>query len=575
MKIGKEKEVETKIHKKKNGKIHKKRDLKIDNKVMSTRTKNNVRTMRKVAESKIVDNIEGGENIEETFEATGMAIKPIKSIVNEGNRIRKKAKVSKLQKEVVGSRLRKRAVNKGKQLAKKSGRKAVKKISKKMAKDNGRKVAKESAKIATKAGTAVAGSVAGSVAGPEGTLIGMAAGEAAGMKIDNTFYKAEQRSRMMKFFMDKLKPNEEQNDSLFKLVGRMVRNKMTFLIKRMVSLLAPLITPILIIVIAATGIVFAVIAVLYNSPFALFLPPLESGDTIQSVTTQYVSEFNQEVQTLIDEHKDADKGRKVYVDYEGMNSEPSNYYDIMSVYMVNYGYENTATKMNETNKQNLKAVFDDMCKYTTENVTEKKGKKKTKYLEVRITLKTYTEMATEYQFDEDRTATLNQLMSAYITNNPSGGSQISGLQGSLTSQEINNITDKITNQTQKAVASFVLSKVGYPYSQPLRNSGKAFDCSSLAYYAWKSAGVDISFGGGTTAAAEAEGLKDKTVKEENMQPGDLIFYSYTTNGRYKNISHVGIYVGNGKMVEAVDEAHGVCLGNYHNGGLVMICRPGK
>lgn len=377
----------------------------------------------------------------------------------------------------------------------------------------------------------------------------------------------------MKFFMDKLKPNEEQNDSLFKLVGSMVRNKMTFMIKKEVSSLAPLITPILIIVIAATGIVFAVIAILYNSPFALFLPPLESGDTIQSVTTQYVSEFNQEVQTLIDEHKDADKGRKVYVDYEGMNSEPSNYYDIMSVYMVKYGYENTATKMNETNKQNLKAVFDDMCKYTTENVTEKKGKKKTKYLEVRITLKTYTEMAIEYQFDENRTATLNQLMSAYITNNPSGGSQISGLQGSLTPQEISNITDKISNPTQKAVASFVLSKVGYPYSQPLRNSGKAFDCSSLAYYAWKSAGVDISFGGGTTAAAEAEGLKDKTVKEKNLQPGDLIFYSYTTNGRYKNISHVGIYVGNGKMVEAVDEAHGVCLGDYHNGGLVIICRP--
>ena len=189
-------------------------------------------------------------------------------------------------------------------ITKRSGRKAVKKTSKKMAKDTSRKVAKESSKIATKAGTAVAGSVAG----PEGTLVGMAAGEAAEMKIDNTFYKAEQRSRMMKFFMDKLKPNEEQNDSLFKLVGSMVRNKMTFMIKKVVSLLAPLITPILIIVIAATGIVFAVIAILYNSPFALFLPPLESGDTIQSVTTQYVSEFNQEVQTLIDEHKDADKG---------------------------------------------------------------------------------------------------------------------------------------------------------------------------------------------------------------------------------------------------------------------------
>ena len=130
MKIDKEKEVETKIHKKRDGKIHKKRDVKIDCKAMSTRTKNNVRVMRKVAESKIIDNIEGGENIEETFETIEMAMKPLNGVANEGNRIRKKAKVSKLQKEVVGSRLRKRTVNKSKQLAKKSGKKAVKKTSK-------------------------------------------------------------------------------------------------------------------------------------------------------------------------------------------------------------------------------------------------------------------------------------------------------------------------------------------------------------------------------------------------------------------------------------------------------------
>lgn len=579
MKIDKEKEVETKIHKKQDGKIHKKRDAKIDNKSMSTKMKNNTRTMRKVAESKILNNIEGGENIEEAFEVTGIAISPLKSVANEGNRIRKKVSTTKLQKEVAGKRIRKKASAKGKELAKKSAKNAsknvAKKTSKKVAKDTTKEVTKEGTKLAVKTGT----TVAGSAAGPEGTLIGMAAGEAVGMKIENTFYRAEQKSRMMKYFMDKLKPGDEQNDSIFKLAGSLIKNKMAYMIKQVASLLAPLVVPILIVVMVATGIVFAILAVLYNSPFAIFLPPLESGDTIQTVTTQYVSEFNQEIQTLVDEHKDADEGRKVYVDYEGMNSEPSNYYDVMCVYMVKYGYENTATKMNETNKQNLKAVFDDMCRYTTENVTEKKGKKKKKYLEVRITLKSYTEMSEQYQFDEERQATLNQLMSACITSNPSGGqtggSQLSGLQGSLTPQEITSITDKITNPTQKTVASFVLSKVGYPYSQNLRNSGKAFDCSSLAYYAWKSAGVDIAFGGSTTAAAEAQGLKGKSVKEENLQPGDLIFYSYTTNGRYKNISHVGIYVGNGKMVEAVDEAHGVCLGNYHNGGLVMICRPGK
>lgn len=565
MKINKEQEVKTEIHKKKTGKIHKKNEAKIDNKSMTTRAKRSVNLAGIMAESTITENVEGGENIDGAFEATGIAIRAVKGAISEGNRIRKKVSTSKLQKEVAGKRIRKKASTKGKELAKKS----VKNTSRNVAKKTSKRVVKDT----TKEGTKLAVKIGTTAAGPEDTLIGMAAGEAVGMKIENTFYRAEQKSRMIKYFMDKLKPGEEQNDSIFKLVRSLIKNKMAYMIKQVASLLAPLVVPILVVVMVATGIVFPIIAVLYNSPFAIFLPPLESGDTIQTVTTQYVAEFNQEIQTLVDEHKDADEGRKVYVDYEGMNSEPSNYYDIMCVYMVKYGYKNTATKMNETNKQNLKAVFDDMCKYTTEKVTEKK------YLEVRITLKSYTEMSVEYQFDEERKETLNQLMSACITSNPSsgqtGGSQLSGLQGSLTPQEITSITDKITNPTQKAVASFVLSKVGYPYSQNLRNSGKAFDCSSLAYYAWKSAGIDIAFGGSTTVAAEAEGLKDKSVKEENLQPGDLIFYSYTTNGRYKNISHVGIYVGNGKMVEAVDEAHGVCLGNYHNGGLVMICRPGK
>ncbi len=54
--------------------------------------------------------------------------------------------------------------------------------------------------------------------------------------------------------------------------------------------------------------------------------------------------------------------------------------------------------------------------------------------------------------------------------------------------------------------------------------------------------MDISYGGATTAAAEAQGLDEagKTVSFDELQPGDLIFYSFTSNGRYKNISHVGI-----------------------------------
>lgn len=51
--------------------------------------------------------------------------------------------------------------------------------------------------------------------------------------------------------------------------------------------------------------------------------------------------------------------------------------------------------------------------------------------------------------------------------------------------------------------------------------------------------MDISHGGATTAAAEAQGLDEagKTVTYDQLQPGDLIFYSFTSNGRYMNISH--------------------------------------
>ena len=121
-----------------------------------------------------------------------------------------------------------------------------------------------------------------------------------------------------------------------------------------------------------------------------------------------------------------------------------------------------------------------------------------------------------------------------------------------------------------------MSKVGYPYSQTYRDSGDYYDCSSLAFYAWKYAGTNISHGGSNSAAAEAQGLDEagKTVSYEELQPGDLIFYSLLQNGRYRNISHVAIYVGNGKVVAALNESAGVVYGEFTNGGrIVLIGRP--
>ena len=105
-----------------------------------------------------------------------------------------------------------------------------------------------------------------------------------------------------------------------------------------------------------------------------------------------------------------------------------------------------------------------------------------------------------------------------------------------------------------------------------------YDCSSLCYRAWQSAGIDISYNGATTAAGMAEGFyqKGQTVTFSQLQPGDMLFYSRKSNGRFMNITHVARYVGNGMVVEARDEKHGVVYREASATGLnavVLIGHP--
>ena len=396
------------------------------------------------------------------------------------------------------------------------------------------------------------------------------------------------KSRKVAFFVEKLRSTGMTTSLNSENQKSGVSDIMKTVMIKIGAVLLPIVLLLFSIVAIATALVAVVIAVIYNSPFSIFFPPLENGDTVMTVTSQYVAEFNRDINTMVTEHKDCDIGKIVYVDYEGTSSAPSNYYDVMSVYMVKYGVGNTATVMNDTAKANLKTVFDDMCSYTTstgeEKITNESGKnEKKKVLYVNVTLKIYHQMETEYGMSDDEISMLNSLMSPEnlsslgIASGSTGTQNGGNKKSSLTQNEINEILNKITDEKAKTAVSFALSKVGYPYSQPLRNSGTHFDCSSLAYYAWNSAGISVMTDGSNTAASEAKWCSDNdcTVKEENLKPGDLIFYSYSNNGRYKNISHVGIYVGDGKMVEAVDEATGVVMQDYHNGGLVMIGRPDK
>ena len=80
-----------------------------------------------------------------------------------------------------------------------------------------------------------------------------------------------------------------------------------------------------------------------------------------------------------------------------------------------------------------------------------------------------------------------------------------------------------------------------------------FDCSGFVSYVFSKSGKPI---GRQTAA----GFYKKATKVSSPKAGDLVFFSNTYK---KGISHVGIYIGNGKMINASGSK--VNISSIHSG----------
>lgn len=392
------------------------------------------------------------------------------------------------------------------------------------------------------------------------------------------------RKRKIRQYVNQVAAENRKSETILKKVKEQTAKKLSLWIKS----IAPKVGGML----AAAALILAVVAlptlsmvtIIYNSPLAIFFPLVEEGDTVQSVIQTYEQEFHRTVEELASTHPGHDEGELVYVDYEGTGGAPSNLYDMIAVYMVKYGVGETATIVNDISRAWMKQVVDDMCTYTTSTRTEtypdgEGGSYTITILCVNVNLKSYRDMVPVYDFDENEIELLEIIMNPEnlaMLGADAGGAPGVTVQSLLTTAEIEAILQNVTNPTQRAACYFALSKVGYPYSQDYRDSGDYYDCSSLAFYAWKAAGKNISYQGLNSAASEAQGLEaaGKVVTYSEMQPGDLIFYSYEVNNRYKNISHVAIYIGNGKVVEAKGTNYGVIYGNVPNQGkIVLIGRP--
>lgn len=99
--------------------------------------------------------------------------------------------------------------------------------------------------------------------------------------------------------------------------------------------------------------------------------------------------------------------------------------------------------------------------------------------------------------------------------------------------------------TGQQIADYALQFVGNPYVWGGTSLTNGADCSGFVYRIFNNFGIEIPRGG--------HEFLGEWVSFNNLQPGDIVFYSNTG----KAITHEGIYVGNGRIVHASTPSGGI------------------
>ncbi len=92
----------------------------------------------------------------------------------------------------------------------------------------------------------------------------------------------------------------------------------------------------------------------------------------------------------------------------------------------------------------------------------------------------------------------------------------------------------------QALVDTAMQYLGCPYVRAGR-SPSGFDCSGFVHYVLGKHGIHVS------TSSRAQFHEGTPVSRSNLQPGDVVFFKNTYRS---GISHVGIYIGDGKFIHA-------------------------
>ena len=135
------------------------------------------------------------------------------------------------------------------------------------------------------------------------------------------------------------------------------------------------------------------------------------------------------------------------------------------------------------------------------------------------------------------------------------GHGTSGVSGS--GGEAGSIGDDVLNEASQFV--------GVPYEWG-GTTPQGFDCSGLVQYVYGQMGVDLPR---TSEAQATVGTAVDSVTD--AQPGDLVFFA-GSDGSADSPGHVGIYVGNGEMIDAPHTGTTVQVQSVSSAGPVVAIR---
>ena len=283
--------------------------------------RNSLKTMASASAKKALSEVDGGEEVKESLDLMETAATPIYGLQSESGRVYRRARERKPEKD----RKRKSRKNGIKTEDDKAKSMHIRRKSVEARKDNGR--------------------------GKKGNGKGGGPGWKGGIR--NGMFV---RDQMISSFLDKFQSEQEYGEGgLINTVTKQSKVAILMADRAFLSMLAPVLLTIFLTVAAAGVIVAAVLAVIYNSPLALFFPMPDTGyDSPRAVLSEYYAEFNQKVLAL-----EEDGITVTFQNTEG-GVPVSNFNDTLMAYMVKYGTGQAGYVMDGEGKKHLKEVFDEM-----------------------------------------------------------------------------------------------------------------------------------------------------------------------------------------------------------------------